>query len=122
MDCRALSETELLRYGRLEKIDDTDWFFERLSLAEAPEKIGELSVCTDIKRHPQLKEYLIYILCMTKDGCTIGDYDYTEYEYFKSKEDFNKACDAYKGNAEKCHNRYTEYMNNYHKHLLDETI
>ena len=122
MDCRALNETELLRYGRLEKIDETDWFFERLSLADAPDKIDELSVYTDIKRHSQLKEFYIYILCMTKEGCTIGDYDYTEHEYFKSKEDFNKACDAYKGSAEKCHNRYIEYMNNYHKLLLDETI
>ena len=122
MDCRALNEIELLRYGRLEKIDDEDWFFERLSLETPPDKIGELSVFTDIKRHPQLKECYIYILCMTKDGCTIGDYDYTEHEYFKSKEDFNKACDAYKGSAEKCHNRYIEYMNNYHKLLLDETI
>ena len=122
MDCHALNEIELLKYGRLEKIDDTDWFFERLSLETPPDKIGELSVYTDIKRHPQLKEYYIYILCMTKDGCTIGDYDYTEHEYFKSKEDFNRACDEYKGSAEKCRKRYTEYMNNYHKHLLDETI
>lgn len=122
MDCHALNETELLRYGRLEKIDETEWFFERLSLDDVPNKIDELSVCTDIKKHPQLKDCYIYILCMSKDGCTIGDYDYTEYEYFKSKEDFNRACDEYKGSAEKCHNRYIEYMNNYHKHLLDETI
>lgn len=122
MDCHALNETELLRYGRLEKIDEEYWLFERLSLDDAPNKIDELSVYTDIKRHPQLKECYIYILCMTKDGCTIGDYDYTEYEYFKSKEDFNRACDEYKGSAEKCHKRYTEFMNNYHKHLLDETI
>lgn len=121
MDCHALNEIELLRYGRLEKIDDTDWFFERLNLETPPDKIGELSVYTEIRRHSQLKE-CVYILCMTKEGCTIGDYDYTEYEYFKSKEDFNRACDAYKGSAEKCHNRYMEYMNNYHKHLLDETI
>lgn len=122
MDYHVLNEIELLKYGRLEKIDDEDWFFERLTLETPPDKIGELSVFTDIKRHPQLKECYIYILCMTKEGCTIGDYDYTEHEYFKSKEDFNKACDAYKGSAEKCHNRYIEYMNNYHKLLLDETI
>jgi hypothetical protein len=122
MDCLALNKTDLLQYQKLENIDDTDWFFECMSLDEAPKNIGKLSVCTDIKRHPQLKDCYIYILCMTKDGCTIGDYDYTEYEYFKSKEDFNRACDEYKGSAEKCHKRYIEYMNNYHKHLLDEAI
>ena len=117
-----MNEIELLKYGRLEKIDDEDWFFEQLTLETPPDKIGELSVFTDIKRHPQLKECYIYILCMAKEGCTIGDYDYTEHEYFMSKEDFNKACDAYKGSVEKCRKRYTEYMNNYHKLLLDETI
>ena len=51
MDCHALNETELLKYGMLEKIDETEWFFQRLSLENAPDKIDELSVYTDIKKH-----------------------------------------------------------------------
>ena len=122
MDCRALNETELLKYvkyGTFEKVDETIWFFERLALDDAPDKIDELSVYTDIKKHSQLKDCYVYILCMTKNGCTIGEYDYTEYEFFNSKEDFNRACDEYKGSAEKCHERYMEYMDNYHKKLLE---
>lgn len=122
MDCRVLSDTGLMKYQKFEKVDDEDWFFERLSLEDAPNNIDELSVYTDIKKHRELKDCFVYILCLTKNGCTIGDYDYTEYEYYDSKEAFNKACDEYKGSADKCHKRYIEYMNNYHNHLLDETI
>lgn len=120
MDCRALNETELFNYGILENVGEMTWFFNQLALEAVPNKIDELSVYTDIK-HSRLKDCYVYILCMTKDGCTIGEYDYTEYEFFKSEEDFNMACDEYKGSAEKCHERYMEYMDNYHKKLL-ETI
>ena len=60
-----------------------------------------------------INHYLIdYIIGLYNLEETSDWEDYTEYEYFKSKEDFNRACDAYKGSAEKCHNRYIEYMNN----------
>lgn len=108
--------------NRLEALDDDEYFWESLQLDDRSLKyIDQLCVSIDIKRDREYGQ-LVYILVLSCPNCMIGSYNYTEYEYYKSLENFNAGYKEYKENPEKCHKRYVEFMNNYHTCLMEETL